>query len=105
MALVKRSGLVWSLLLCLVLMNGLMAAPSVAHAMHHGKHQAGTHSTGLCAWLCAAGQGIESASVDLESTLRLLDWVVYVHADQYKKSLPSVVFLRGPPAPLTPASS
>ena len=44
----KQSWLVWSLLLCLVLVNGLLAVPAVAHADHHAKHQAGTHSTGLC---------------------------------------------------------
>lgn len=56
-----RSALVWSLLLCLVLVNGFMAAPGVVHAEHHANHQAGTHSTGLCAWLCAAGQTAEDA--------------------------------------------
>lgn len=98
---VKRSGLVWSLLLCLVLANGLMAAPSVAHAAKHGSHQAGTHSTGLCAWLCAAGQGIETSSVSLESTLRLVDRVAGVRIDQYDILFSSLVFLRGPPSILS----
>jgi len=49
-----------------------MAAPSVAHAEHHGAHKAGTHATGICAWLCAAGQETESSSVDLSSILELI---------------------------------
>ena len=31
----KQSGFVWSLLLCLVLVNGFLAVPAVAHADHH----------------------------------------------------------------------
>jgi hypothetical protein len=58
----KQSGFVWSLLLCLVLVNGFLAVPAVAHADHHAKHEAGTHSTGLCAWQCIAGQTAEAAS-------------------------------------------
>ena len=49
----KRPTLIWGLLLVIVMVNGLMAAPSVGHAEHHADHQTGTHSTGLCAWLCA----------------------------------------------------
>ena len=58
----KQSGFVWSLLLCLVLVNGFLAVPAVAHADHHAKHEAGTHSTGLCAWQCIAGQTAEDAA-------------------------------------------
>jgi len=93
----KRSGLVWALLFCLVLVNGLMAAPSVAHAVHHASHQAGTHGTSLCAWLCAAGQGIETSSVSLESTFRFLDLVASPDVDQIQKRFFSTVLLRGPP--------
>lgn len=98
MVALKRSGLVWSLVLCLVLVNWFMAAPSVAHAAKHGSHQAGTHTTGLCAWLCAAGQGIETSSVSLESTLRLVYRVLCFHVDQYARVFSSLTFLRGPPA-------
>ena len=94
----KRSELVWALLFCLVLVNGFMAAPSVAHTVHHASHQAGTHNTSLCAWICAAGQGIETSSVSLESTLRLLDRVEFRDVDQIQKRFLSIVFLRGPPA-------
>src|SRR5512143_1262081 len=98
MVALKQSGLVWSLLLCLVLVNGFMAAPSVAHAAKHGSHQAGTHTTGLCAWLCAAGQGIETSFVSLESTLRLVDRVLSFHVEQHACSFSSFTFLRGPPS-------
>jgi hypothetical protein len=100
MVALKRHYLVWSLLAYLVLVNAFMAAPAVAHAGHHAKHQAGTHSTGLCAWLCAAGQGIETPSVSLESRLRLVDLVLFVLADQYSSLFSPFIFLRGPPSDL-----
>ena len=94
----KRSGLVWSLLICLVLMNGLMAAPSVAHAAHHATHQAGTHATGFCAWLCAAGQSIETSSTQFDSTFRELDLLEICSTDEVLSVFATLRFFRGPPA-------
>ena len=95
--LAKRAGLVWSLVLCLVLVNGLMAAPSVAHAVKHGSHHGETHGTGLCAWFCTAGQAVETSSISLDSTLRLADGIVFHRVDQHERPFTSVTFLRGPP--------
>jgi hypothetical protein len=94
---VKRSVLVWALLFCIVLVNGFMAAPSVGHAEHHADHQAGTHSSGICAWLCAGGVGIESSSVQLTSGLRLLEWVSIPSFDVILSIVPLSYFFRGPP--------
>jgi hypothetical protein len=94
---VKRSAFVWALLFCLVLVNGLMAAPSVGHAEHHADHQAGTHSSGICAWLCAGGVGIESSVVQLTSGLRLLEWVSIPSFDVVLSIVPLSYFFRGPP--------
>jgi hypothetical protein len=94
---VKRSVLVWALLFCIVLVNGFMAAPSVGHAEHHADHQAGTHSSGICAWLCAGGVGIESSAVQLTSGLRLLEWVSIPSFDVILSIVPLSYFFRGPP--------
>ncbi len=101
LAKLKQSGFVWSLLVCLVLVNGLMAAPSVGHAQHHADHQAGTHSTGICAWLCAAGQDVESTSVSLESTLQLVERAVVVHINPIHILVSFHSFFRGPPVPIS----
>ncbi|HSA87297.1 MAG TPA: hypothetical protein VLE46_14035 [Nitrospira sp.] len=93
----KRSVLVWALLFCIVLVNGFMAAPSVGHAEHHADHQAGTHSSGICAWLCAGGVGIESSAVQLTSGLRLLEWVGIPSFDAVLSVVPLSYFFRGPP--------
>lgn len=77
----KRLALVWALLLCIGLVNGFMAAPSVGHAEHHADHQAGTHSTGICAWLCAAGQDIQSVSAPLISEFQSVQWTVATRVD------------------------
>lgn len=93
----KRFGLAWTLLLCLVLVNGFMAAPSVSHAQHHADHQAGTHSSGICAWLCAAGVGIESSVVQLTSVIQLLEWVSLPSFDVVFSVVSLPHFFRGPP--------
>lgn len=92
-----RPTFVWTLLVCIILVNGLMAAPSVGHAGHHADHQAGTHSSGLCAWLCAGGVGIESSTVQFISRLRLLEWVSIPSFDVVLSVVSLSYFFRGPP--------
>lgn len=98
MTALTRPAVVWSLLACLVFVNGAMVKPSVAHAAKHANHHAGTHSTGLCAWLCAAGQGIETSSVVLECIGQPVEQVVAPCINQHERPLFSAIFLRGPPA-------
>src|SRR5689334_16074279 len=97
LARLKNPVAVWALALCLVLVNGSMVAPSVAHAEHHKHHQAGTHATGICAWLCAAGQEVESSSVNFDSTLQLVGLARTVSADPLFLLFSSDLFPRGPP--------
>ncbi len=93
----KQSWFVWLMLVCLMLVNGAMAAPSVSHAEHHAGHQAGTHSTGICAWLCAAGQDVESTSVSLDSTLKLVQQPVVGSSHPIRIPVSFHYFFRGPP--------
>lgn len=94
----RQSWLVWSLLVCLVLVNGLLTVPAVAHAEHHAKHQAGTHSTGLCAWQCAAGQSIETTTVVFVSTLQFVHLADDPQLNQISIAAPFFLFVRGPPS-------
>ena len=89
---------VWAVLLCIVWVNGSMAAPSVGHAEHHAHHQAGTHSTGICAWLCAGGVGIESSTVQLNSAPQLLEWISLPSFDVVLGVIFLPYFFRGPPS-------
>jgi len=52
---------------CLLLLSGLAYPQTVAHAGHHAQHQAATHATALCSWMCAAGQVFEGTAVVLQS--------------------------------------
>ncbi|MCC6141536.1 MAG: hypothetical protein IT389_13080 [Nitrospira sp.] len=97
----KQSGFVWSLLLCLVLVNGLLTVPAVVHADHHAKHQAGTHATGLCAWECAAGQSIGTTAVVFSSSLQFVDLADPQRIDRVAAALSVSRFFRGPPALLS----
>jgi hypothetical protein len=96
----KRSAFIWALLFCIVLVNGAMAAPSVSHAEHHADHQAGTHSTGLCAWLCAGGVGIESSGIQFSSHLQLLAPVNSSPCETVLSVVSLPYFFRGPPSVL-----
>jgi hypothetical protein len=94
----QRPASVWSLLVCLLFVNAFMAAPSVGHAAHHANHEAGTHSSGLCAWLCAAGEGVETSSANVQPEFQLVDYAEYRRSDQCERPASSLIFLRGPPA-------
>lgn len=93
-----RSRFVWALVLCLVLTNGFMAAPSVAHAEHHGAHHdAGMHASGICAWFCASGQEVEPSPVHLTSVFQLVSLSREVSVDSIVPLFSSNLFARGPP--------
>lgn len=49
----------------LLLVTGLMSTRMAMHALHHAHHKASTHSTVVCAWMCAAGQVMETGAVQL----------------------------------------
>lgn len=97
----KRSAFIWALLFCLVLVNGFMAAPSVGHAGHHADHQAGTHSTGICAWMCAAGDNVESFVVPFTSSSQLVERTIIVSSKTALSPNTFSYFLRGPPISLS----
>jgi hypothetical protein len=57
------------LVLCVLSVGGLAQAQSVEHAGHHAHHQAATHGTVLCSWMCAAGTVLDSAVVTFQAEL------------------------------------
>lgn len=95
---VKRPAFILALLFCIILVNGFMAAPSVGHAEHHADHQAGAHSSGICAWLCAGGVGIESSVVQFASGLQLLEWVSIPCFNVLISVVSLPYYFRGPPS-------
>ena len=57
------------LVLCILSVGGLAQAQSVEHAGHHAQHQAATHGTLLCSWMCAAGTVLDTAVVTFQAEL------------------------------------
>jgi hypothetical protein len=55
-----RQALAALVVLCILVVGGLASAGSVTHESHHAHHQKATHSTALCAWMCAAGTALDS---------------------------------------------
>jgi hypothetical protein len=49
------------LILCVLVVGGLAQAQSAEHSGHHAQHQAATHGTVLCSWMCAAGTVLDTA--------------------------------------------
>lgn len=60
------------LVCCVLAVSGLAQAQSVEHAGHHAHHQAATHGTVLCSWMCAAGTVLDSAVVPFHAELNLI---------------------------------
>jgi hypothetical protein len=74
-----RKFLSMSLVLCVLAVGGLAQAQSAEHAGHHAQHQAATHGTLLCSWMCAAGTVLDTE-------------VVLIHAERNPIALVSIVY-------------
>ena len=56
-----------SLVFCILAVGGLAQAQAAEHAGHHAQHQAATHGTLLCSWMCAAGTVVDSAIIQIQA--------------------------------------
>ena len=50
---------VGALVVWLVLFSGLAYPQLTEHAAHHAHHNASTHGTALCSWICVARQMVD----------------------------------------------
>ena len=51
--------------LWLVALSGIVYPQLTAHIGQHEHHNAATHATALCSWLCIAADAVEGTRVDL----------------------------------------
>jgi hypothetical protein len=58
-----------SLVGCFLFLGSVVYPRAVAHAAHHDHHNAATHATVLCSWMCAAGQVLEGATFIFTASL------------------------------------
>ena len=58
-----RQFAVGGLALWLVALSGIVYPQLTAHMGQHEHHNAATHATALCSWLCIAANAVEGTSV------------------------------------------
>ena len=86
------------LVLCILSVGGLAQAQSVEHAGHHAHHQAATHGTVLCSWMCAAGAVLDSAVVTFQAELSPIALITIPHFAQPSIELCRTASSRAPPS-------
>lgn len=92
-----RQALAVVLVFCILVVGGLASAQSITHEAHHSHHQKATHSTVLCSWMCAAGQGWEGTAVPAPLELLPLEWVELAALGQTPALYAENSVTRGPP--------
>jgi hypothetical protein len=83
--------------LCVLSVGGLAQAQSVEHVGHHAHHQAVTHASPFCSWMCAAGQGLEGIAVAFGADYSLLGFIWLTPSSEPPIADRAVVASRGPP--------
>ena len=85
------------LILCVLFVGGLAQAQAAEHAGDHAQHHTATHGTLLCSWMCAAGQGLESAVAPIHFELTPLEWIEFAAIDHLPIADEESLVTRGPP--------
>ena len=86
------------LVLCILSVGGLAQAQSVEHAGHHAQHEAATHGTLLCSWMCAAGTVLDSAVVTFQAELSPIALVTLLDSAQPAHERCQTSLSRAPPS-------
>jgi hypothetical protein len=86
------------LVLCVLSVGGLAQAQSVEHAGHHAQHEAATHGTLLCSWMCAAGVVLDTAVVTFQAELSPIALVTLPHFSQLSIEACRISSSRAPPS-------
>lgn len=90
------------LVLCIVGISGVASAQSVLHESHHNAHhQAATHGSVFCSWMCAAGQAGEAATVLVPLDVVPHELVELISSNLVQTPFASAFVTRGPPVHLT----
>ena len=93
-----RRTLAVLVVLCMLVVGGLAQAQSVEHAGHHADHQAATHGTLLCSWMCAAGTVLDNAVVTFQVELSPIALVTLFHSAQPTLEVCQTSPSRAPPS-------
>ena len=86
------------LVICVLSVGGLAQAQSVEHAGHHAHHQATTHGTVLCSWMCAAGTILDSAVILFQAELNPIALITFPNSAQPSVEVCQTSSSRAPPS-------
>jgi hypothetical protein len=86
------------LVLCVLSVGGLAQAQAVEHAGHHAHHQAATHGTVLCSWICAAGVVLDTAVVTFQAEFSPIALIALPYFSQPSIELCQTSPSRAPPS-------
>jgi hypothetical protein len=75
----------------------LAQAQAAEHAGHHAQHQAATHGTLLCSWMCAAGTVLDSQVVVIQAERSPVAIVSLPHSSESGFEPSRVSSCRAPP--------
>ncbi|MDT7040961.1 hypothetical protein [Candidatus Nitronereus thalassa] len=97
MKLLRHQFFSLSLLACLLVVGILLPSQITAHSLHHAHHQAATHASVICSWMCAAGQVVESTNLFLESPAFSMQDLEILPISSIRSTPLLLFFKRGPP--------
>jgi hypothetical protein len=86
------------LVFCVLSVGGLAQARLVEHAQHHADHQAATHDTLLCSWMCAAGTVLDTAVVTFQAELTPIAFITLSNSAQPSNETCQISSSRAPPS-------
>jgi hypothetical protein len=87
-----------SLILCVLAVGGLAQAQAAEHAGHHAQHQAATHGTLLCSWMCAAGTVLDSDVVLIQAERSPVALIPIPHSSDVISAPSRIASSRAPPS-------
>jgi hypothetical protein len=93
----RRKSIALFIIVCTLFLNGLVYAQTVEHESHHAHHQAATHSSVLCSWICAAGVAVGTDPLGVSWTSFEQDLVVVQLDNLYHSELSGSLHPRAPP--------
>jgi hypothetical protein len=86
------------IVLCILAIGGIAQAQAAEHAGHHAQHQAATHGTVLCSWMCAAGTVLDSDIVLIQAERSLIALVPLPYSTDTFSEPSRISSSRAPPS-------
>jgi hypothetical protein len=87
-----RQFAVAGLALWLVALSGIVYPQLTAHMGQHEHHNAATHATALCSWLCIAADAVEGTSVSFAP----VEQVVLLEQKSFKSQISAPLTVQPP---------